>query len=103
MGNDLRLSLQALRVLGVFLEQPARGLSGADIWKETKMLSGTLYPILARLERAGWFTVEWEEVDPREAGRPRRRLYRITALGQNKARQALAELAPGAGRLAWNH
>ena len=41
------------------------------------MGSGTLYPLLARLEAAGWFTSEWEDVDPSEVGRPRRRLYKL--------------------------
>jgi hypothetical protein len=34
--------------------------------KATKVGSGTLYPMLARLEAAGWLTSEWEVVDPSE-------------------------------------
>jgi DNA-binding PadR family transcriptional regulator len=40
---------------------------------------GTLYKALARLERDGLLSSEWEVVDPVTAGRPRRRLYRATA------------------------
>jgi DNA-binding PadR family transcriptional regulator len=66
------------------------------------VLSGTVYPILMRLERAAWLESEWEEIDPRQAGRPRKRLYRLRALGYNKAQEALAGLGVPEGRLAWN-
>jgi PadR family transcriptional regulator, regulatory protein PadR len=39
---------------------------------------GTLYKALARLEQGGVLTSRWEDVDASEAGRPRRRLYRVT-------------------------
>jgi DNA-binding PadR family transcriptional regulator len=44
---------------------------------------GTLYKALARLEKAGLLTSDWE--DPDEAareGRPRRRLYHVTDMGE---------------------
>jgi PadR family transcriptional regulator, regulatory protein PadR len=63
--------------------------------------SGTLYPLLQRLENAGWLKSEWEEVDPSEAGRPRRRLYKLTGHGQTRAVRELAELQTTAGVLAW--
>jgi PadR family transcriptional regulator PadR len=55
-----------------------------------------------RLERAGWMRSKWENLDPKDAGRPRRRLYRLTALGYNKSRAAFAELGVLNGRIAWN-
>ena len=39
---------------------------------------GTLYKALSRLEHQGLLESRWEEIDPAEAGRPRRRLYRVT-------------------------
>ena len=42
------------------LEQPLQGRPGAEITNATKIGSGTLYPMLARLESAGWLTGEWE-------------------------------------------
>ena len=42
------------------------------------------YPILFRLERAGWLESRWEDGDPKALGRPRRRLYQVTALGARK-------------------
>jgi DNA-binding PadR family transcriptional regulator len=53
--------------------------------------------MLARLEAAGWLSSEWEAIDPREAGRPRRRFYRLTASGQHNVHAALADLQMAAG------
>ena len=39
---------------------------------------GTLYKALGRLEDQGLLESRWEDVDPSEVGRPRRRLYRVT-------------------------
>ena len=100
--KDPRLSHQTLRVIRLFLEQPKGRFAGSDICKQTGMLSGTLYPILMRLEKAGWLDSQWEELDPSEAGRPRKRLYWLTGLGYNKTREAFAELGVPKGRFAWN-
>lgn len=87
-----RLSLQALKVLSVLLEGPATGLAGYDMIRSTGVPSGSLYPMLARFERLGWVNSWWEEVDPRQAGRPRRRYYHITGIGAQEARDALSQL-----------
>jgi PadR family transcriptional regulator PadR len=97
-----RLSFQTLRVLRLFMNQPVSKLAGSDIWKEIGIQSGTLYPILARLEKAGWLGSEWESIDPKEAARPRKRLYWITGLGQTEAHSAFAELDMSEGQRAWN-
>ena len=58
---------------------------------------GTLYRALHRLERAKLIEAFWE--DPQEAARenrPRRRLYRLTALSEIAVHRARAE--QGAGR-----
>jgi PadR family transcriptional regulator PadR len=102
-GYEPRLSKQGLIVLGKFAANPAKALAGTDILKETGFLSGTLYPVLLRFERAGWLSSEWEEVEPNEVGRPRKRLYRLTALGARKTEEAFRELGMPAGRLAWNY
>lgn len=43
---------------------------------------GTLYKALDRLERGGFVTSAWEVGDASALGRPLRRLYHITALGE---------------------
>lgn len=100
-GSDPRLTHHTLKVLRVFMESPNAGLAGSDIWKATKMFSGTLYPILLRLEKAGWLKSWWEEVDPSEAGRPRKRLYQLTNAGYAKAQAAFRELEFTPGVPSW--
>jgi PadR family transcriptional regulator PadR len=99
--SEVRLSERGLRVLRIMLENPRQARSGAEIGRATKTGSGTLYPMLARWEAAGWLSSEWEAVDPSEAGRPRRRLYRLTGEGQRQARAALTRLQLPWGKTAW--
>jgi PadR family transcriptional regulator, regulatory protein PadR len=84
-------------VLRFLLDNPRQPRSGAEIAKATGTLSGTLYPMLIRLENAGWLVSDWEEIEPSVVGRPRRRFYKLTPHGQNQANRALAELQIGAG------
>jgi len=102
MADDIRLSGPTLKVLKLMLEKPREGRSGAEVSKLLGVGSGTLYPLLARLENAGWVKSEWETVDPSIVGRPRRRFYKLTGQGQTRANKALAELQTGSGVLAWN-
>ncbi|GAA4588291.1 hypothetical protein GCM10023107_08920 [Actinoplanes octamycinicus] len=64
-------------VLQAFLAEPAAERYGLDIMQATGCPSGTVYPILIRLQRAGWLESRWEEIDPALAGRPARRWYRL--------------------------
>lgn len=84
------------------LEAPRVSHSGAEISRELKIGSGTLYPLLARLEAAGWLKSEWEQIEPSQEARPRRRFYNLTGLGQTSAHRALADLQMSPGVLAWN-
>jgi PadR family transcriptional regulator, regulatory protein PadR len=48
---------------------------------------GTLYKALDRMERAGLLESEWEDPSiAADEGRPRRRLYRVTGVGERAAR-----------------
>jgi PadR family transcriptional regulator PadR len=102
MKTDIRLSAPTLKVIKLLLEKPREGRSGADISRTLGISSGTLYPLLARLENAGWINSEWELMDPSDAGRPRRRFYILTGHGQTLASRALAELQTAPGVLVWN-
>ncbi len=97
MGKDqnLRLSLQTLKVLEAFLEDPSAELAGADVNRRSGIASGTLYPNLLRLEAAGWLASRWETIDPSKAGRPRRRLYRLTRTGLARAGEVFASFGRG--------
>lgn len=63
-------------------------LWGLRIVHATERPAGSVYPILERLERAGWVSSAWED-DPARPG-PRRRLYVLTADGVPAAREAVA-------------
>lgn len=92
--KEPRLTHASLKVLRAFLESPTAKLSGAEIHKHSGVFTGTLYPLLLRFEAAGWLTSEWEDIDPKEAGRPRKRFYRLTPTGLARANAALASVSP---------
>ena len=68
----------------------ARGIRhGFDVLDATGLESGTVYPILRRLEDAGLVRSQWEPVrDARDAGRPPRRYYELTGMGAEAVREA---------------
>src|SRR5262245_8542245 len=101
MGKQPRLSDQTIRVLSALMICPTSELSGAEIAKQAKLASGTLYPILQRLEEVGWLSSRWEAGDPKELGRPRRRFYTVTGEGVKNVQQIVRILTPNAGSLAW--
>lgn len=101
MDKKPNLSAQTLKVLSTLMSCPSDELSGAEILKRTKLASGTLYPILFRLEGVGWLQSRWEVEDPALLGRPRRRFYRITAEGVKNVEEVVCDLTPGHGRLIW--
>ncbi len=52
---------------------------------------GTLYKALGRMEQAGLLESAWEDPDVAVGeGRPRRRLYRVTGLGERALREQQA-------------
>lgn len=100
-GRSLRMTTQTLSILGVFLACPDQRISGVEIARKTGLKSGTLYPALFRLERASWLVSKWEDGVPEELGRPRRRLYSLTADGEKQARSICSTVSEMIGGLAW--
>src|SRR5260370_13480285 len=90
----LRMTLPTQLVLRVLLAEPAGEMYGLQICAEAHLPSGTIHPILARLERLGWVESQWEDIDTHAEGRPRRRYYRLTTDGAELARDALARATP---------
>jgi len=85
------MTTSTLNVLSAFVEAQPRPLAGADFVNRMRIFSGTLYPILYRLEKVGWIKGTWETDDPKKLGRPRRKYYHLTALGERLAVSALSE------------
>lgn len=97
MPEGARINLNGMKVLGAFMDNPRLELSGADIARGTHLLSGTLYPLMIRFEKAGLLKSRWEKEEASELGRPRRRLYKITGIGQTTYRRHLTEVVPVRG------
>jgi PadR family transcriptional regulator, regulatory protein PadR len=87
MGIRLRLSRQTLAVLDALLTHPGQWHHGYSLSQRTGISSGTLYPILMRLEKLRWLETRWEDV--RIAGRPPRHLYRLSGTAREWAREEL--------------
>ncbi|MGH3916805.1 MAG: PadR family transcriptional regulator [Pseudonocardiaceae bacterium] len=86
----VRMTLPTAAVLRQMLENPTADYYGFALAEATSFPSGTIYPVLARLETAGWLASSWEQGNPVELERPRRRMYRLTGAGAHTAREALA-------------
>lgn len=94
-GTEPRMTLPTQLVLRALLVDPGRELYGIEIGDAAGLPSGTIHPMLARLEGLGWLESRWEDVDPSAAGRPARRYYRLTPTGVEQARDALARAYRG--------
>src|SRR6266850_4156082 len=90
MPRRRRPSPQTASVLSALARRPARWRHGYDVAKETGLASGTLYPILMRLERRGALEARWQQ--PERPGRPARHAYRLTGEGRKLAAEAAPAL-----------
>lgn len=89
MPEQVRVTPQMLKLLNALAEASTADRYGFELSKLTGLKSGTIYPILARLEQAGWLTSGWESAEV--PGRPRRRYYRLSGEGVEAARTHLAD------------
>jgi PadR family transcriptional regulator, regulatory protein PadR len=89
------------RVLRAFLDDPRAPRYGYDLMKAAGLKSGTLYPLLGRLEEEKLVSSAWET--PQQEGQRPRRYYRLTGEGIEVARLELARLPSGskAARPGW--
>ena len=78
-------------MLDRFLERPRNWRYGYELSRETGLKSGTLYPILMRLEKYALLEARWEAT---ENGVPPRHTYRLTPGGLELARAKLAAPRP---------
>lgn len=84
------MTLATKLVLRALLENPTKARYGNELCEAAELPSGTIHPILARFEGIGWLESYWEDIDPHEEGRPRRRYYQLSPDGAEHARLALA-------------
>ena len=96
MGRKRRLSFTAFSVLYAMSNGHPYGF---DIMDATGLASGTVYPVLSRLERDGLVRSWWEdEAEAAGQGRPARRYYEVTGEGAAALAQSVNLLAGIAGR-----
>jgi DNA-binding PadR family transcriptional regulator len=88
------------RVLRVFLADLSARQYGYELMKAAKLPSGTLYPMLARLEAEGLVTSQWEPQPQDASGRPPRKYYQLTGEGARVARLELAQASGVTRRVA---
>ncbi|MGP4968800.1 PadR family transcriptional regulator [Glutamicibacter ardleyensis] len=65
---------------------------GLQIVKATGLKTGTVYPILERLEDAGWITSEWDTDLSRKG--PRRRYFKLEAVAVPYAHEYISTQRP---------
>ena len=88
----IRLTAVIMDVLDVLTNSPADDPAwGLRLCEVTGYGTGTIYPALDRLMKAGWIEDRWEEPPPED--RPRRRYYSITGIGRVAYQEAIASRA----------
>jgi PadR family transcriptional regulator PadR len=91
VAGKVRITASTALVLMALARQYMYGFDIADV---TGLPSGTVYPILRRLEDAGLLRSRWEAVQQARAEqRPPRRYYTLTGAGASSARAAAERFA----------
>jgi DNA-binding PadR family transcriptional regulator len=89
VADDPKMTNRTIAVLAELLQDPSSPRYGLEISEKAEIKTTTIYDILMRLEQAGWVKSRWESVAPNKVGRPRRRLYSLTGMGEAAARAAI--------------
>jgi PadR family transcriptional regulator, regulatory protein PadR len=92
MARKPNNSPQTRELLAVMLRKPRTWQYGYELSKDTGLASGTLYPLLMRLNDQGLLESHWQE--PERLGKPPRHAYRLTSDGL-----AFARTTAGLGKL----
>lgn len=103
MKSLTRVTTATVDVLDVLLGSAPEPTWGLRVIEISGRPAGTIYPILARLEAAGWVTSRWDDESHRRG--PRRRMYRLTEDGSAAASAVSAAFrsrtAARGGSTAW--
>jgi DNA-binding PadR family transcriptional regulator len=83
------------KVLRILAADPQGKHWGYDLMQAAGLKSGTLYPMLSRLQDEGFVTSEWDADD---RGGPRRKYYLLTETGERFCRVTLAAIDAEAAR-----
>ena len=80
-------STQTRKLLAALLQQPRSWHYGYELSKQTRLKSGTIYPLLIRLNDQGLVESKWMEADP--PGKPPRHAYKLSPSGLAFARESM--------------
>ncbi len=89
-------STETRKLLAALLLQPRGWHYGYELSKRTGLKSGTLYPVLIRLNDQGLLESRWVEPDP--PGKPPRHAYKLSPSGLAFAREITESATGAAGR-----
>jgi DNA-binding PadR family transcriptional regulator len=92
MTRSRALSAHAKRILTALLAGGTSWSHGYELARIADVKSGTLYPLLIRLQEQGYLEAEWQQ--PAERGRPARHAYRLTPSGMKLARDNPPDQVP---------
>jgi DNA-binding PadR family transcriptional regulator len=91
----MRISIPTKQVLQAFLDAPSQETYGYELAQATGLPSGTIYPILRRLEDEGLVSSRWEDVAQSDGATRRRRYYSLRGEGAQLARTVTQDQAVG--------
>lgn len=77
----MRKTHATVQVAMALLEDPGGKHWGYELSLKAGVRSGTLYPMLSQMLKAGWLTDGWEDQAAITEKRPPRRYYEVTDLG----------------------
>lgn len=86
-----RVTIPMALVIDALLTQTDDEVHGYTLTKTINLSAGTVYPILQRLETAGWVTSRWDNAARTPGGRAARRYYRIVDTHREEANQLVAD------------
>ena len=89
-------SAETRTLLTALLQQPRSWHYGYELSKRTGLKSGTLYPLLIRLDDQGLLESKWMEPDT--PGKPPRHAYKLRPSGVAFAREITQPATATAGR-----
>jgi DNA-binding PadR family transcriptional regulator len=90
MATKIRLTVVITEILEALAAAPPGDPAwGKRVCDMTGYGTGTVYPALNRLMKAGWIEDRWEDPPPED--RPRRRFYEITSAGRQMYADAVRE------------
>lgn len=91
LRNQIRKGSTEIVILSLLAERPMYGYEMVQELEERsggyfEMKEGLLYPTLHRMQRRGWLSSSWREVEGR-----RRKYYGLTAVGREMLGEQAAE------------